>query len=111
MLVCTEYSAVATIMQYWNTSVNPAVWVAMALIPPTIVMKVRRMSPIRRRILVDARTNSLSPYHLTDFYGGVMLVCTEYSAVATIMQYWNTSVNPAVWVEYTQPLEELVSTP
>ncbi|CAG7938358.1 unnamed protein product [Penicillium nalgiovense] len=32
------------------------------------------------------------------FYGGVMLVCTEYSAVATIMQYWNTSVNPAVWV-------------
>lgn len=32
------------------------------------------------------------------FYGGVMLVCTEYSAVSTIMQYWNTSVNPAVWV-------------
>ncbi|CAI7582211.1 unnamed protein product [Penicillium pancosmium] len=32
------------------------------------------------------------------FYGGVMLVCTEYAAVATVMQYWNTSVNPAVWV-------------
>ncbi|KAG0158130.1 hypothetical protein PDIDSM_5643 [Penicillium digitatum] len=32
------------------------------------------------------------------FYGGVMLVCTEYSAVSTVMQYWNTSVNPAVWV-------------
>lgn len=32
MLVCVEYSAVATIMQYWNTSVNPAVWVAMALV-------------------------------------------------------------------------------
>ncbi|KAJ5094818.1 hypothetical protein N7456_010679 [Penicillium angulare] len=32
------------------------------------------------------------------FYGGVMLVCTEYAAVATVMQYWNTSINPAVWV-------------
>ncbi|KAJ5346578.1 hypothetical protein N7541_009060 [Penicillium brevicompactum] len=32
------------------------------------------------------------------FYGGVMLVCTEYSAVATVMGYWNTGVNPAVWV-------------
>lgn len=32
MLVCTEYSAVATVMQYWTTSVNPAVWVAMALV-------------------------------------------------------------------------------
>ncbi|KAE8154701.1 amino acid permease/ SLC12A domain-containing protein [Aspergillus avenaceus] len=32
------------------------------------------------------------------FYGGLMLVCTEYSSVATVMQYWNTSVNPAVWV-------------
>ncbi|RDK46740.1 hypothetical protein M752DRAFT_244753 [Aspergillus phoenicis ATCC 13157] len=32
------------------------------------------------------------------FYGGLMLLCTEYSAVATVMQYWNTSVNPAVWV-------------
>ncbi|KAH8429381.1 putative proline permease [Aspergillus melleus] len=32
------------------------------------------------------------------FYGGLMLVCTEYAAVATVMQYWNTSVNPAVWV-------------
>ncbi|KAE8358326.1 amino acid permease/ SLC12A domain-containing protein [Aspergillus caelatus] len=32
------------------------------------------------------------------FYGGLMLVCTEYSAVATVMQYWTTSVNPAAWV-------------
>ncbi|KAJ5677760.1 uncharacterized protein N7477_003393 [Penicillium maclennaniae] len=32
------------------------------------------------------------------FYGCVMLVCTEYAAVATVMQYWTTSVNPAVWV-------------
>ncbi|KKK25402.1 putative proline permease [Aspergillus ochraceoroseus] len=32
------------------------------------------------------------------FYGGLMLVCVEYSAVATVMQYWTTSVNPAVWV-------------
>jgi yeast amino acid transporter len=26
-----EYSAVATVMQYWNTSVNPGVWIAMAM--------------------------------------------------------------------------------
>lgn len=32
MLVCTEYSAVATVMAYWNTSVNPAVWIAMAMV-------------------------------------------------------------------------------
>ncbi|EEU33812.1 uncharacterized protein NECHADRAFT_105757 [Fusarium vanettenii 77-13-4] len=32
------------------------------------------------------------------FYASVMLVCTEYSAVATIIQYWNTSINPAVWI-------------
>ncbi|PWY67589.1 proline transporter [Aspergillus sclerotioniger CBS 115572] len=32
------------------------------------------------------------------FYGGLMLLCTEYAAVATVMQYWNTSINPAVWV-------------
>lgn len=37
MLVCTEYSAVSTIMQYWNTSVNPAVWVAMALVVCTML--------------------------------------------------------------------------
>lgn len=34
----------------------------------------------------------------TYFYSATMLVCTEYSAVATVMQYWNTSVNPAVWI-------------
>ncbi|TLD08647.1 uncharacterized protein PgNI_07065 [Pyricularia grisea] len=34
----------------------------------------------------------------TYFFAGVMLVCTEYSAVATIMQYWNQDINPAVWI-------------
>jgi amino acid transporter len=34
----------------------------------------------------------------TYFFAGAMLVCTEYAAVATVMTYWNTSVNPAVWV-------------
>lgn len=34
----------------------------------------------------------------TYFFAGTMLVCVEYSAVATVMQYWNTSVNPAVWI-------------
>ncbi|KAF2714098.1 amino acid transporter [Pleomassaria siparia CBS 279.74] len=34
----------------------------------------------------------------TYFFASVMLVCTEYSAVATVIQYWNTDVNPAVWV-------------
>ena len=34
----------------------------------------------------------------TYFYGGVMLVCTEYSAVAAVMEFWNLDVNPAVWV-------------
>lgn len=34
----------------------------------------------------------------TYFYAGVMLVCVEYSAVATVMQYWNTDVNPAAWI-------------
>lgn len=32
MLYCAEISAVATVMQYWNVDVNPAVWVAMVLI-------------------------------------------------------------------------------
>ncbi|KAI9375595.1 amino acid permease/ SLC12A domain-containing protein [Aspergillus egyptiacus] len=32
------------------------------------------------------------------FYAGVMLVCVEYSAVATIMTYWTTDVNPAAWI-------------
>lgn len=32
MLVCTEYAAVATVMQFWlpKDSVNPAVWIAIA---------------------------------------------------------------------------------
>jgi yeast amino acid transporter len=37
----------------------------------------------------------------TYFFAGLMLVCTEYSAVATVMQYWNTSVNPGVWIAMT----------
>lgn len=36
----------------------------------------------------------------TYFYAGVMLVCVEYSAVATLMGYWidTDRVNPAVWI-------------
>ncbi|KAI1841477.1 hypothetical protein JX265_009956 [Neoarthrinium moseri] len=34
----------------------------------------------------------------TYFFAGVMLVCTEYSAVATVMQYWNADINPAAWI-------------
>lgn len=34
----------------------------------------------------------------TYFFAGVMLVCTEYSAVATVMQYWLPDVNPAAWI-------------
>ncbi|KPM38668.1 putative proline-specific permease put4 [Neonectria ditissima] len=34
----------------------------------------------------------------TYFFAGTMLVCVEYSAVATVMQYWNTSINPAAWI-------------
>ncbi|KAF4991651.1 hypothetical protein FDECE_13999 [Fusarium decemcellulare] len=34
----------------------------------------------------------------TYFYAGVMLVCVEYSAVATLMQYWLPDVNPAAWI-------------
>lgn len=31
MLVCVEYSAVATVMQYWDPNTNPAAWIAMAM--------------------------------------------------------------------------------
>lgn len=34
----------------------------------------------------------------TYFYAGVMLVCVEYSAVATLMQYWVPDINPAAWI-------------
>ncbi|KAI1059079.1 hypothetical protein NW752_006643 [Fusarium irregulare] len=34
----------------------------------------------------------------TYFYAGLMLVCVEYSAVATLMQYWVPDINPAAWV-------------
>lgn len=36
MLVCVEYSAVATVMGYWSDA-NPAAWVAMALVVCTIL--------------------------------------------------------------------------
>ncbi|KKF93517.1 putative proline-specific permease put4 [Ceratocystis platani] len=34
----------------------------------------------------------------TYFYASVMLVCVEYSAVATIMGYWDSEINPGVWI-------------
>ncbi|KAH6981209.1 amino acid permease/ SLC12A domain-containing protein [Ilyonectria sp. MPI-CAGE-AT-0026] len=34
----------------------------------------------------------------TYFYAGVMLVCVEYSAVATLMQFWVPDINPAAWI-------------
>ncbi|UNI17122.1 hypothetical protein JDV02_003498 [Purpureocillium takamizusanense] len=34
----------------------------------------------------------------TYFYTCVMLVCVEYSAVATVMQFWIQDVNPAAWI-------------
>ncbi|RYP58158.1 hypothetical protein DL770_010500 [Monosporascus sp. CRB-9-2] len=34
----------------------------------------------------------------TYFFAGAMLVCVEYSAVATVMQYWNADINAAAWV-------------
>ncbi|KAK1477059.1 amino acid permease [Colletotrichum abscissum] len=34
----------------------------------------------------------------TYFFAGLMLVCTEYSAVATVIQYWNADINPAAWI-------------
>ncbi|TEA14662.1 putative proline-specific permease put4 [Colletotrichum sidae] len=34
----------------------------------------------------------------TYFFASLMLVCTEYSAVATVIQYWNADINPAAWI-------------
>ncbi|KAI1076652.1 proline permease [Whalleya microplaca] len=34
----------------------------------------------------------------TYFFAGTMLVCVEWSAVATVMQYWVPDVNPAAWI-------------
>ncbi|CAG9990747.1 unnamed protein product [Clonostachys byssicola] len=34
----------------------------------------------------------------TYFFAGTMLVCTEYSAVATVMQYWSPDTNAAAWI-------------
>lgn len=32
MLVCVEYSAVATVIEFWDTTTNAAVWVAVAMV-------------------------------------------------------------------------------
>jgi amino acid transporter len=40
----------------------------------------------------------------TYFFASLMLVCTEYSAVATVMQYWTTDINPGVWVAIAMAL-------
>ncbi|KAH7032701.1 amino acid permease [Microdochium trichocladiopsis] len=34
----------------------------------------------------------------TYFFAGTMLVCVEYSAVSTVIQYWNADINPAAWI-------------
>ncbi|KAK1963291.1 amino acid permease [Colletotrichum sublineola] len=34
----------------------------------------------------------------TYFFAGLMLVCTEYSAVATVISYWNADINPSAWI-------------
>ncbi|EJT75206.1 hypothetical protein GGTG_05143 [Gaeumannomyces tritici R3-111a-1] len=37
MLVCTEYFAIATVIWYWDSSTNPAAWIAVATFSCTIV--------------------------------------------------------------------------
>ncbi|KAI9164061.1 Proline-specific permease [Paramyrothecium foliicola] len=32
------------------------------------------------------------------FYAGVMLVCVEYSAISSVVGYWNADINPGVWI-------------
>lgn len=34
----------------------------------------------------------------TYFYGASMLFCAELSAVATVIGYWNSEINPAAWI-------------
>ncbi|KLU91688.1 proline permease [Magnaporthiopsis poae ATCC 64411] len=34
----------------------------------------------------------------TYFFAGLMLVCTEYSAIATVIQYWDPTINPGAWI-------------
>ncbi|KAL2209861.1 hypothetical protein CC79DRAFT_1347315 [Sarocladium strictum] len=34
----------------------------------------------------------------TYFFAGAMLVCTEYAAVAAVAEFWDTGLNPAIWV-------------
>ncbi|EXK27238.1 hypothetical protein FOMG_16304 [Fusarium oxysporum f. sp. melonis 26406] len=35
---------------------------------------------------------------LTYFFGTSILVCVEYSAVAAVAEYWDSTTNPAVWI-------------
>lgn len=34
----------------------------------------------------------------TYFFAGTMLICVEYSAVSTVMQFWVPDLNPGVWI-------------
>lgn len=34
----------------------------------------------------------------TYFFGTSILVCVEYSAVAAVADYWDSTTNPAVWI-------------
>ncbi|EJT68558.1 hypothetical protein GGTG_13871 [Gaeumannomyces tritici R3-111a-1] len=34
----------------------------------------------------------------TYFFASLMLVCTEYPAIATVIRYWDSSTNPAAWI-------------
>lgn len=34
----------------------------------------------------------------TYFYGAAMLYCAELSAVATVIEYWNSEINAAAWI-------------
>lgn len=45
----------------------------------------------------------------TYFFAGTMLVCVEYSAVATVIQYWNADINSAAWIALAMGLCVLVN--
>jgi amino acid transporter len=47
----------------------------------------------------------------TYFYASAMLYCAEISAVATVMGYWDTGINPALWVVRYGNAEGLQSSP
>jgi amino acid transporter len=44
------------------------------------------------------------------WYGAVMFVCVEFTAVASVIQFWNTSVNPAAWIAIGLGLSLLLNT-